>query len=343
MEIKGKKGACQLCRRSTRYRRAVRPFWVLRLDPTSAAAAYVNLARRDPCRPPGPGRRTSRRGAPDAKHWCEALTTTLEEASPRRNPHDGLVALLTPAAAAGMAAQGRHDAASNEGACLVWDDDAATHYLVHNALARPFVVATQRNPAYSRVAHTLEHDECPAPIAKLTRAGTSGGWLELDTRVASLIPACYILDVVVAALLLVAAREDRARPSASLATFAPPPTPPPVAAVRGARRGSWSSRWGAVLRTDRTTGRTRRDRGQRRRSKTEEFEMDLESHNGSLAKERRGSRCPRDEGPKLPLLVRIVVKLTKGLFALVLCILTALFKCLAGVLKVLYKCVGSKY
>ncbi|KAG5923711.1 hypothetical protein E4U42_004863 [Claviceps africana] len=59
--------------------------------------------------------------------------------------------------------------------------------------------------------------------------------------------------------------------------------------------------------------------------------MDLESQNGSLRKESRGSRCSRDKADRLPLLVRLVVKLTRGLFALVLCLLTVLFNCLAGV------------
>ncbi|KAG6002450.1 hypothetical protein E4U21_003093 [Claviceps maximensis] len=363
------------------------PFWNLRLDPTSASA-YVNLARHDPCKsykPPKPyisprspsdhsgsggggggignggasGERMKRCSIRrDTKHWYEALTTTLEEPSRKLPPNDGLVALLMPTAATKMAVQRAHDAtsieaASNECARLVWDEDTSTHYLVHNALAKPFCVTTERNPAYSRVEYTLEHDESPIHIAKLTRDGTGAGWLELDTRVASQISACYILDVVVTALLLVAmADEDRRGncSSASLRTFAPPPT----SEAGQAQRASWSSlsgRWSGMRDGSNNNGNKmskkekKKEKEKKRRDKMEEFEIDVESQDGSLGKQRRGSRCSReaDDDEKLPFLARVVVKLTKGLFALVLWILALLFTCVAGVLKGVYKCVGSRY
>ncbi|KAG6014775.1 hypothetical protein E4U54_004846 [Claviceps lovelessii] len=362
------------------------PFWKLRLDPTSASA-YVNLTRHDPGKPyRQPSRRdypssrpsrhsssgaTSRRCSSsssntttttttttsDTKHWYEALTTTLQQTCRREPARDGLVALLIPTAASKMAAQRANDAASvqaasNECARLVWDDDTSTHYLVHNALERPFCVTVDRNPAYSRVEYTLEHDESPAHIAKLTRDGTGAGWLELDTRVASQIPACYILDVVVTALLLAAlADEDRHCPSATLGTFAPPPA---AAAGEGKQReSSWPSlsrRWSTMMGVDshssKKTKTKTKNKENKSRNRMEEFELDLESQTESLGKERGWSRCSTEqdrEKDKLPLLARVVVKLTKGLFALVLCVLTVLFKCVGGVLKALHACLGSKY
>ncbi|KAG5985889.1 hypothetical protein E4U43_005815 [Claviceps pusilla] len=357
------------------------PFWKLRLDPTSASA-YVNLTRHDPGKPyRQPSRReiasprlsrhlssgaTSRRcsssssstttntTSSDTKHWYEALTTTLQQTCRREPPLDGLVALLIPTAASKMAAQRANDAASvqaasNECARLVWDDDTSTHYLVHNALERPFCVTADRNPAYSRVEYTLEHDGSPAHIAKLTRDGTGAGWLELDTRVASQIPACYILDVVVTALLLAAlADEDRHCPSATLGTFAPPPAAAAAAGEGLQRESSWpslSGRWSTMMGVDshsskktKTKTKTKtKNKENKRRNRTEEFELDLESQTESLGKEKDR------EKDKLPLLARVVVKLTKGFFALVLCVLTVLFKCVGGVLKALYACLGSKY
>ncbi|KAK2595644.1 hypothetical protein QQS21_006615 [Conoideocrella luteorostrata] len=329
------------------------PFWNLRLDPTSASA-YVSLTRHDPSKPykapkpntspPSPSDATSGRSsgtgsrASDTKHWYEALSTTLEEESRKHPPNDGLVALLMPTAAMRMATEKANDpasvnAAENECARLVWDEDTATHYLVHNALAKPFCVTVERNPAYSRIEYTLEHNESPKHIAKLTRDGTGGGWIELDTTVASQIDSCYILDVAVTALILVAAAEDRNSP-APLETFEPPP-----AAFLGAanRCDSGSGRLSKL--SIRREGNDKDKDGKKRR-KMEEFEIDVESQLDSLGKDRRESKSAED---KLPFLLRVVVKLAKGLFALVIWILTVLFKCVEGVFKVLYKCVGSKY
>lgn len=314
------------------------PFWNMRLDPTSASA-YINLTRHDPSKPykapkpdtssssPTPSESSGSRSS-DTKHWYEALNTTLEEESRRHPPNDGLVALLMPTVATKMALEKADDpasvlAAENECARLVWDEDTATHFLVHNALAKPFCITVERNPAYSRIEYTLEHNESPKHIAKLTRDGTGGGWIELDTGVAAQIDSFYILDVVVTALLLVSASEDRNSPT-PLETFEPPPP-----AVLGDRRESGRLSKLSVRRDDK-----------KKRRKMEEFEIDVESQDDSLRKGRRESKSRED---KLPLLIRAAVKLAKGLFKLVLWVLTVLFKIAGGVFKCLYSCVGSKY
>ncbi|GAB0132803.1 hypothetical protein EsDP_00001229 [Epichloe bromicola] len=340
---------------------ASHPFWNLRLDPTSASSAYVNLTRHDPSKPykaaapepphvspPGPSASSSGRRSggnstgsrsSDTKNWYEALTTTtLEEESRKHPPNDGLVALLTPSAAAKMAIERASDAASvaaaeNECARLVWDEDTATHYLVHNALARPFCLTIERSPAYSRTEYTLEHDESPSHIARLTKDGTGGGWVELDTGVASQIAACYVLDVAVASLLLVAAAEDRNSP-APMETFEPPPPAFLGEPRRGCPPASGRLSKLSVRRDDDKKKRKKKHR------KMELLEVDVESQNDSLGKGRRENRSPED---KLPFLIRAVVKLAEGLFSLVIWILTVLFMCVGGVFKVLYKCVGSKY
>ncbi|KAL3958298.1 hypothetical protein ACCO45_006460 [Purpureocillium lilacinum] len=285
-------------------------FYNLRLDPTSASA-YVTLSRHDPAKP-------HKDGSPGgAKNWHEALTTTLEEESRRRPPNDGLVALLMPTPAARMAVDRAGDPAAvdmaeNECARLVWDEDTATHFVVHQALAKPFCVTIDRSPAYSRVEYTLEHTESPRHLAKLTRDGTGGGWIELDTGVAAQIDSFYVVDVAVAALLLVASADERNSP-APVETFEPPPPPP--AAVLAAERGS-----------------SRLSKATSGKRKMQQFEMDVESQESLKGGE-----------TKLPLVLRAVVKLCKGLFKCVVWLLTIAFKCVAGVFKLLYKCVGSKY
>lgn len=334
------------------------PFWSLRLDPTSASA-HISLSRHDPSKSlktatkrasatvpahdasSASGSRSSSAAAssssPGAKHWVEALTTTLlEEESRRYPPNDGLVALLMPAAATKLALEKADDpasaaAAENECARLVWDHDTGTHFLVHNALAKPFCVTVERNPAYSRTEYTLEHDESPRHLAKLTRNGTGGGWLELDTAVAAQIGARYILDVAVAALLLVAADEDRRSP-ASVEAFEPPPPPPP-AVLGGEGRRREPGRLGRL-----GTHRDGRQRGAKRA--VDEFELDVESQTDSLGKSRRKAKSSDEE---LPFFIRAVVKLAKGFFVLVIWGLRLVFKCVGGVFKLVYKCVGSKY
>ncbi|POR37846.1 Uncharacterized protein TPAR_01955, partial [Tolypocladium paradoxum] len=313
------------------------PFYNLRLDPTSASA-YVALTRHDPskpCKGPRPDATASSSSgagrASDTRNWHEALTTTLEEESRRHPPNDGLVALLMPAPAARMALEKADDPAAvamaeRECARLVWDEDTATHFLVHQALAAPFCVAVERSPAYSRTEYTLEHHESPQHLAKLTRDGTGGGWIEVDTAVAAKIESFYIIDVAVTALLLVAAADDRRSP-APLETFEPPP---PAVLAAGRRDSGRLSKLSV----------RREERKQQRRRNMDEFEIDMESQDDSLGK---GSRSREAAEDRLPFPIRVVVKLTKGLFKCLVWVLTIAFKCASGGFKLLYKCAGSKY
>ena len=276
------------------------PFWKLRLDPTSASA-YVTLSRHGPSK---------------SDSWAEALTTTLEEKSRKHPPHDGLVALLMPSSAARMALDKANDVASvtaaeNECGRLVWDDDTATHFLVHNALAKPFCVSVDKSPGYSRTEYTLEHNESPRHLAKLTKDGTGGGWIEVDTGVAALIDAFYVLDVAVAALLLAG---DESGVAAPIETFEPPP--------KVLKRDSRGSALSLLKREEKT---------KKPQVRMEEFDVESQE---SL-------KAAKEE--KLPFPIRAVIKLTKGVFSLLIWVMTVLFKCVLGVFKVCYSCVGSKY
>jgi hypothetical protein len=253
----------------------------------------------------------------------------LEEESRKHPPNDGLVALLMPSAATKMALDKPDDPttvmlAERECARLVWDEDSANHFLVHPALATPFCVTIERSPAWSRVEYTLEHHESPQHLAKLTRDGTGGGWLELDTGLASKIESFFIADVAITALLLVAAADEKNMPATAEA-FEPPPEPPsPPIAAEGERRMSRLGR--------------REDKKQKKR-KMEEFEIDVESQDSSLGKNGKA----KDAEDKLPFVIRVVVKMAKGLFKLFIFVLTIGVKCFGGLFKCLYKCVGSKY
>jgi len=220
------------------------PFYNLRIDPTSASA-YVTLTRHDPNKPykaPKPeasssassiisgvvGHNSNSSGTKvtDTKHWQEALSTTLEEESRRHPPNDGLVALLMPTPATKMAIERAQDPqsvmlAERECARLVWDEDSSHHFLVHPSLATPFCVTIERSPSWSRVEYTLEHNESPQHLAKLTRDGTGGGWLEIDTGIAAKIESYFIVDVAVTALLLVASADEKNMPA--MEVFEPPP------------------------------------------------------------------------------------------------------------------------
>ncbi|KAH6609471.1 hypothetical protein Trco_002817 [Trichoderma cornu-damae] len=329
------------------------PFYSLRLDPTSASA-YVSLSRHDPgkvYKAPKPASHSpasilngvmgGNGRASDAKYWQEALTTTLEEESRKHSPDDGLAALLMPCAATKIVMDRPDDpitvaAAERECGRLVWDDDSASHYLVHPALATPFCVTVGHCPAWSRVEYTLEHHESPQHLAKLTRDGTGGGWLEIDTGVASKIESFYIVDVAVTALLLVAAMEDRSSPNPVTEAFEAPPVPEPP-------RQSRSLSSALSRHRDEEDGKKNKkkkeDKKDKNRPKMEQFEVDIESQNDSLGK---GSKKSAAED-KLPFVLRVIVKLAKGAFNCFIWLLTIGFACVKGVFKVFYKCVGSKY
>ncbi|KAL7790057.1 hypothetical protein V8C37DRAFT_189645 [Trichoderma ceciliae] len=327
------------------------PFYSLRLDPTSASA-YVSLSRHDPSKVfKAPKSASSSPAsilngvmggnsrASDSKHWQEALTATLEEESRKHSPNDGLAALLMPCAATKIVMDRADDpvtvaAAERECGRLVWDDDSASHYLVHPALATPFCVAVEHSPAWSRVEYTLEHHESPQHLAKLTRDGTGSGWLEIDTGVASKIEAFYIVDVAVAALLLVAAMEDRSSPNTVIETFEAPPIPEPPRQSR-----SLSSALSRHRHDEDGKKKKKKDKKDEKRPRMEQFEVDIESQNDSLGKGNKKAAA-EDE---LPFVLRVVVKLVKGVFNCFIWILTLGFACAKGVFKVFYKCVGSKY
>ncbi|KAF6820808.1 hypothetical protein CSOJ01_00652 [Colletotrichum sojae] len=317
------------------------PFYNLRLDPTSASA-YVTLSRHDPnkvYKATSPttsssassilggivGHRDNGKGSDD-KHWQEVLTTTLEEESRKHPPNDGLVALLYPQAAAKMALDRPDDmtaitTAETECARLVWDDDSSSHFLVHPALATPFCVTIERSPAWSRVEYTLEHHESPQHLAKLTRDGTGGGWLEVDTAIASKIDSFFVVDVAVTALMLVAVSDEK---NAKVETFEPPPAPrEPAGGERRLSKREEKKRAAAAA----------------RRGKMEEFEIDVESQDSSFAKLEQVGKETRD---RLPWPLRALLKVLSGLFKCFVWVLTLGFKALAAIVKGLARCVGVK-
>ncbi|UKZ75256.1 hypothetical protein TrVFT333_002931 [Trichoderma virens FT-333] len=275
-------------------RGAFTPFYNLRLDPTSASA-YVSLSRHDPSKAykaPKPASNSpasilngvmgGNNRASDGKYWQEALNTTLEEESRKHSPNDGLAALLMPCAATKIVLDRADDpatVATAERECgrLVWDDDSASYYLVHPALATPFCVTIENSPAWSRVEYTLEHHESPQHLAKLTRDGTGSGWLEVDTGVASKIESYYIVDVAVTALLLVAAMEDRSSPNTVIEAFEAPPIPEPPKQSRSLSSALSRHR-------DDEDGKKKKDKKDKKRTRMEQFEIDIESQNDSLGK-----------------------------------------------------------
>jgi hypothetical protein len=320
---------------------ASQPFYTLRLDPTSASA-LVALSRHDPNKTYRVANASSSSSggilsnvvgrseskASDVKNSQEVLTTTLEEESRRHPPNDGLVALLFPSAATKVALDKPDDMnavmmAERECARLVWDADSAYHFLVHPALATPFCVTIERSPAWSRVEYTLEHHESPQHLAKLTKDGTGGGWLEIDTGIASKIDSFFMIDVAVAALMLVASADEKHAP---VETFEPPPSV--LSTPRQDKRLSRASK------------REERKKATTKRTKMEEFEIDLESQDSSFGKNE--TAAIKDEISKLPRPARAVFKIIGVLFKCFIWILTMCFKALVAVVVGLGRCCGVK-
>lgn len=310
-------------------------FYNLRVDPTSASA-YVTLSRHDPSKackgplttsaasPTTPSSIRSRRSQIKTG-WHEVLSTTLEEEPRRHRPNDGLVAELCPIAAIKMATENPEDEsaaalAEQECARLVWDDDSASHYLVHPALATPFCVTIERYPMWGRVEYTLEHHESPNHLARLTRDGTGVGYLEVDTGLASKIESFFILDVAVSALLIVASGDKSFTLTES---FEPPPPPAAhVAPVAPDGFSMGSTPEAAPKKTSRKWGR---------KTKMENIEVqDLESQE-SYGLSKKAKKAKRVKGDRirdgLPWPVRIVV--TPGIWAC-----KAALWCLTAALKV---------
>ncbi|KAK8061497.1 hypothetical protein PG994_007863 [Apiospora phragmitis] len=332
----------------------------LKINPTSASA-YVTLSRHDPSKPfkardPAADRPSGILAALREAHdknrtWQEAISTTLEEEARRLPPHDGLVALLYPSAATKMALDKPGDsaavaAAERECARLVWDEDSRNYFLAHPALATPFCVTVERNPAWSRTEYMVEHIESPQHLAKLTRDGTGDGYLELDTAVAGRIEAYYILDVAVCALMLVANLDERH--SAHVEQFEPPPPPPPplVKAPSSAHlRDSLMSRLSGRpsdehlggINSSKNNKNKKNKKGKAGKHRFEEFELDLESQASSL-----GKQLEVRDRDKLPGCTRTVMKLVSFAFKCVIWTLTLIFKSLVAIISGLSKCLTSE-
>ncbi|KAI0106793.1 hypothetical protein F4814DRAFT_70078 [Daldinia grandis] len=320
---------------------STQPLYHMRIDPTSASA-YVTLSRHDPSKPykgkePNASPRSSGGilGAlrePDSKAWQEALVTTLEEPSRRLPPNDGLVSLLYPSGATKVALERPDDmqavmAAERECARLVWDEDSQNYFLVHPALATPFCITIDRNPAWSRTEYTVEHIESPHHVAKLTRDGTGEGWMELDTLIAGRIDSFYILDVAVCALLLVANIDER---NVLVEHFEPPPP---------AHLRSSSSNPDFRRSSSRLSAKILGKKGSKKRGRLEELELDLESQASSLG----GKLNIKDKDKEqLPGTARTIVKLLSFGFKCVIWALTLAFKALMALVVGLSKCLTSE-
>lgn len=327
--------------------RAQQPFYRLKLDPTSTSA-YVSLSRFDPAKvykPPVPpkdkdvangssesvsglsgGKETS------AKGWQEVLTTTLEEKARHHAPHDGLVALLFPSAAAKLAMDSQYTnaaacaTAERECARLVWDDDSGNHFLVHPALAMPFCVTVERNPTWSRTEYTLEHIESPQHLARLTKDGTGTGWLEVDTGIASKIDAVYLADVAVTALMLVAHADGEFN---RVEVFEPPPS---IGGGTNSRQDKRSSSRLSRLSSRIGTGEKKKVG----KSRLEEFELDLESQTSDL---KNHSSKEKDGTPGC---ARVIISVLGVTFKCLIWCATIAFKALTGCIALVAKCVTSE-
>lgn len=281
------------------------------------------------------------------------------------NDDDGLVAHLWPAAAARLVADRANDLttvalAQQESARLVWDADSSSHFLAHPALAMPFRVAVSRHAAYSRVEYTLEHLESPVPLARLVRDGTGAGCVQVDTGIAGKIEAVYLVDVVVAALVIVAHLDGgvNGRGGRGGEVFEPPPVVfggpngsvysaaaggggggVGVGAGEGGRSSSWSERLGAASRASKREEKERKKQLKKQKSRKggknrpmEQFEMDLESQSSDLGK--------GGEKDKVPGVLRALVGLITVTFKCLVWCATVAFKTLVAILSVLTRCCG---
>ncbi|KAI9744438.1 MAG: hypothetical protein M1818_001967 [Claussenomyces sp. TS43310] len=287
---------------------ATQPFYTLRLDPTSTSA-LLTMTRHDP-------NKAKRLSSSKPGAGLEVLTTTLEEPARRLPPNDGLVALLHPRAASNMALDlsnrpncDEHTikiAAEHECARLVWDADARQYYLVHPALSTPFRVTIENSPAWSRVEYTLEHPQLPKNLAKLTRDGSGGGVLEIDTGVAATIESYYVADVAICAVMLVAIEEEKKR---NVERFEAPPAPLALLSPKS----------GKV----------------KKATKVEEMEIDLESQNSSSDKN------TKEKKRKLPAPTRGILGLLTLMFKLVVWLLTKCVSVLASLIIGISTCLSK--
>ncbi|KAK4152226.1 hypothetical protein C8A00DRAFT_16446 [Chaetomidium leptoderma] len=308
------------------------------------------------------------------KHWQEVLSTHLsslptqppqqQEDEDQEAQNQGLLAHLWPAAAARLVADRANDLttvalAQQESARLVWDADSGNHFLVHPALAVPFCVTVERHPAYSRTEYVLEHLESPVHLARLVRDGTGAGWVEVDTGIAGKIEAVYLVDVVVAALVIVA-HLDGKKAGGGMGgmgglgggggggngggeVFEPPPVVfgGPNGSVYSAAGGgegvgriSWSGgRVGsrASRREEKERKKSQKGKG-KKKGRMEQFEMDLESQSSDLGK--------GGEKDKVPGVLRALVGLVTITFKCFVWCATLAFKALMAILSGLARCCG---
>ena len=121
----------------------------------------------------------------------------------------------------------------------------------------------------------------------MTRDGTGAGFLEVDTAIASKVDAVYLVDVAVAALLLVAHSDDQ---FAFVEAFEPPPIVGSLAGSVTSKHNRRSSRSSRVSRSSkRDSKREERERQKElskkpAKSRMEQFEMDIESQTSELGK-----------------------------------------------------------
>ncbi|KAK0729284.1 hypothetical protein B0T21DRAFT_385368 [Apiosordaria backusii] len=178
-----------------------------------------------------------------------------------------------------------------------------------------------------------------------------GGWLEVDTSIAAKIEAVYLVDVVVAALVLVAHSDEQY--TAATEVFEPPPVVFGGAngsvISGGDRRSSRSSRRAtggdsrASMRREEKQRKKEAKKAERARSKMgnkkrmEQFEIDLESQDsGEFGKRSSG----KEKEEKLPAVLRALVWLIKIFFKCLIGSLALVFKCLGGVISGLARCCG---
>ncbi|KAL2122800.1 hypothetical protein VTJ04DRAFT_3255 [Mycothermus thermophilus] len=346
-------------------------------SPSPRASSSSRHSDRIACPPPSTAHTPATTAAKYQKNWHEVLSTKLNplantpssrpttSPNPTANPtvddltalpeSEGLICPLFPLAAARLVTTHAHDPttvalAQQECARLVYDADSGSYFLAHPALAMPFRVAIERFPAYSRNEYALEHIESAAPLARLVREGHGAGWVEVDTGVAGRAEAVYLVDVAVAALLVVAHLDAAANAAPAGAgvgwvgaavhqagvteVFEPPPV------VLGGPNGSLYS--GRSSRQSRRREERERKRKEKRGSGSgsgakrafEQFEIDLESQTSDL------KAVAREKKKELPFVLRMLVSLVTCAFKCLFWCATIAFKALWAILSGLARCCG---
>ncbi|CAP69483.1 uncharacterized protein PODANS_1_11450 [Podospora anserina S mat+] len=346
------------------------PFYCLRIDPTSASA-LVSLSRYDPNKPfkqsppspnsgspsqsPTPGgvsqsaniinsspstppsstslrtsmslrtSKSTRSLQHNAKNWLEVLTTSLTPPG-LRNENDGLVAQLWPF---------RRSTPGSRPLQRRNNRRARTARIRAVSLRSRFGQPLPRPP---RLSHALLRDDREKP---------GQGWLEVDTSIAAKIEAVYLVDVVVAALVLVAHGDDQY--TAGVEVFEPPPVVfggGNGSVISGDRRSSRSSRRAggdsrASMRREEKQRKKEAKKAEKRsksrssKKRMEQFEIDLESQDSEY-----GKRSVKEKEEKLPAVLRALVWLIKIFFKCLIGSLALVFKCLGGIINGLARCCG---